>query len=102
MTSDKSPARKERFEDHLKQVEDVVKALESGKLGLEESLEKYEAGIAALKHCYRILEDAEKRIQVLVKEKDGSLGAKDYSPAAESKPARRKAAAPPDSDDVPF
>lgn len=91
MSSDKS-ARKDRFEDSLRQVEEVVRALEAGKLDLEESIEKYEAGIAALKSCYRILEDAEKRIQVLVKEKDGSLAARDYEPpAAETvKPARRR------------
>jgi exodeoxyribonuclease VII small subunit len=80
---------KPKFEECLKNVEEVVKALESGKLGLEESLEKYEAGIAALRSCYRILEDAERKIQILVKEKDGSLSASDLE--SESKPARKKA-----------
>ena len=80
---------KPKFEESLKSVEDVVKALESGKLGLEESLEKYEAGIAALRTCYKILEEAEKKIQVLVKEKDGSLSATDFD--SESKPSRKKA-----------
>ena len=80
---------KPKFEECLKNVEDVVRALESGKLGLEESLEKYEAGIAALRSCYRILEEAEKKIQVLVKEKDGSLSASDFE--AEAKPSRKKA-----------
>lgn len=88
MAAEKPPAKKEKFEDQLKVVEDVVKALEAGKLGLEESLEKYEAGIAALRSCYRILEEAERKIQVLVKEKDGSLTAKDLD--ADAKPARRK------------
>jgi exodeoxyribonuclease VII small subunit len=80
---------KPKFEESLKAVEDVVKALESGKLGLEESLEKYEAGIAALRSCYKILEEAERKIQILVKEKDGSLTAKDLD--SESKPPRKKA-----------
>ena len=80
---------KPKFEESLKSVEDVVKALESGKLGLEESLEKYEAGIAALRTCYKILEEAEKKIQVLVKEKDGSLTAADLD--SEAKPSRKKA-----------
>ena len=65
-----------RFEDYLKQVEDVVRNLESGKLGLEESLEKYEVGINALRKCYQILESAEKKIEVLIKSKDGTLTAK--------------------------
>ena len=80
---------KPKFEESLKSVEDVVKALESGKLGLEESLEKYEAGIAALRTCYKILEEAEKKIQLLVKEKDGSLTATDFD--SEAKPSRKKA-----------
>ncbi|HTF56677.1 MAG TPA: exodeoxyribonuclease VII small subunit [Planctomycetota bacterium] len=89
MAAEKSPAKKERFEDQLKVVEDVVNALQSGKLGLEESLEKYEAGIAALRSCYRILEEAERKIQVLVKEKDGSLTARDLD--ADAKASRKKA-----------
>lgn len=86
------PAKKEKFEDHLRQVEEAVKALEGGKLGLEESIEKYETGIRALRQCYGILEQAEKKIQILVKEKDGSLSAKDFDPGAsgDDKPARKK------------
>lgn len=68
-------AKKETFEDHLKQVEDVVRALESGKLGLEESIERYEIGIRAIKECYKILEAAEKKIQILAKERDGKADA---------------------------
>jgi exodeoxyribonuclease VII small subunit len=86
------PAKKEKFEDHLRQVEDSVKALEGGKLGLEESIERYEAGIRALRQCYAILEQAEKKIQLLVKEKDGGLGARDFDPAAagDEKAGRKK------------
>ena len=86
------PVKKEKFEDHLRQVEEAVKALEGGKLGLEESIEKYETGIKALRQCYAILEQAERKIQLLVKEKDGSLAAKDFElPAAEEKGPRKKA-----------
>ena len=83
------PVKKEKFEDYLRQVEDTVKSLEGGKLGLEESIEKYETGIKALRQCYGILEQAEKKIQLLVKEKDGSLTAKDFDPPTEEKPARK-------------
>ncbi len=87
------PAKKEKFEDYLRQVEDAVKSLEGGKLQLEESIEKYETGIKALRQCYSILEQAEKKIQLLVKEKDGSLSAKDFEPAGERKLSKRKAEA---------
>ena len=85
------PLKKEKFEDYLRQVEETVKSLEGGKLGLEESIEKYETGIKALRQCYAILEQAEKKIQLLVKEKDGSLSAKDFEPAGEEKAPRKKA-----------
>jgi exodeoxyribonuclease VII small subunit len=89
--------KKEKFEDHLRRVEDAVKTLESGQLGLEASLEKYETGMAALKHCYSILEQAEKKIQLLVKEKDGSLSEEEFKP--EKKAAKKKKA--PDGE-IPF
>lgn len=85
------PVKKEKFEDYLRQVEETVKSLEGGKLGLEESIEKYETGIKALRQCYSILEQAEKKIQLLVKEKDGSLTAKDFDPAGEERAAKKKA-----------
>jgi exodeoxyribonuclease VII small subunit len=87
------PVKKEKFEDYLKQVEEAVKSLEGGKLGLEESIERYETGIKALRQCYGILEQAERKIQLLVKEKDGSLSAKDFEAPAEEKPAKKKAEA---------
>ena len=87
------PVKKETFETYLSQVSEAVGALESGKLKLEESIEKYESGIKALRQCYIILEQAEKRIQLLVKEKDGSLSAKDFEPAGEEKSAKKKAEA---------
>jgi exodeoxyribonuclease VII small subunit len=88
---EKTP-KKEKFEDLLKQVEEAVKSLESGKLGLEESLEKYETGMKSLKLCYTILEQAEKKIQLLVKEKDGSLSTRDFQPESKApkKPKEEK------------
>jgi exodeoxyribonuclease VII small subunit len=87
------PVKKETFEVYLKQVEETVKSLEGGKLGLEESIEKYETGVKALRQCYAILEQAERKIQLLVKEKDGSLTAKDFEPAGEERPAKKKSEA---------
>ena len=83
------PVKKESFETYLTQVDEAVKALEGGKLKLEDSIEKYETGIKALRQCYSILDQAEKKIQLLVKEKDGTLSAKDFEPAGEEK-ARKK------------
>lgn len=68
--------KKDRFEDYLAEVEKVVAELEEGDVDLEKSLEKYEAGIKALKKCYEILSAMEKKIEVLTKDAQGNLSAK--------------------------
>lgn len=96
------PAKK--FEQHLQEVEQAVKSLEGGKLGLEESIEKYEQGIKALKECYGILERAEKKIQMLVREKDGTLAARDFetgAPGTEERKPRKKPEAPREGEELP-
>jgi len=56
----------EDFESALAAVETVVKLLESGELGLSESLAQYERGIEKIKLCHRALQQAEQRISVLM------------------------------------
>jgi exodeoxyribonuclease VII small subunit len=51
-----------RFEDALAELEQVVRDLEDGEVGLEESLAKYERGVGLIKACYAQLRDAEQRI----------------------------------------
>lgn len=53
------------FESALAEVEKVVAELESGELGLSESLAQYERGIEKIKLCHQVLQQAEKRIAVL-------------------------------------
>jgi exodeoxyribonuclease VII small subunit len=53
------------FEDSLKELETIVAKLEGGKLGLEDSLEQYERGVAHLKQCYQQLRHAERRIELV-------------------------------------
>lgn len=53
------------FESTLAEVENVVRQLEGGELGLTESLAQYEKGIEKIKLCHQVLEKAEKRIAVL-------------------------------------
>ena len=66
----KPGTKKESFEHHLKEAEEVIEQLESGSLQLEESLAFYEKGIAALKRCYAILASAEQKVETLIAEKD--------------------------------
>lgn len=53
------------FEGSLAQLQQIVHDLEEGQLGLEVSLSRFEAGIRLLHSCYRILEQAEQRIEIL-------------------------------------
>lgn len=54
------------FEDNLKELETIVSELEKGDLSLEESISKFEMGIKVSKECNSKLEDAEKRINILL------------------------------------
>jgi exodeoxyribonuclease VII small subunit len=58
---DRSPT----FEESLEELERAVRELEEGKLTLSESLERYEDGVKRLKQCYRALESAERKIELL-------------------------------------
>jgi exodeoxyribonuclease VII small subunit len=58
------------FEEALAELEAIVRELEDGRTGLEESLARYEAGVALLKRCYAQLARAEQRI-MLVTGEDG-------------------------------
>ncbi len=63
----KKPAttKEPSFEQSLQELESVVSKLEGGKLPLADSLEQYELGVKHLKACYKILADAERRIELL-------------------------------------
>ncbi|NVL91965.1 MAG: exodeoxyribonuclease VII small subunit [Desulfobacterales bacterium] len=64
--------KEKRFEDAMKELEDIVKRLESGDLPLEESLKIFEEGVALSRYCFNKLEEAEKRVSILVKGEGGT------------------------------
>lgn len=53
------------FEAALERLERVVRELEDGELGLDQSLERYEEGVKYLKFCHQRLKDAEQKIELL-------------------------------------
>ena len=69
-----------KFEDCLLRLEQIVAALETGNLPLEESLKVFEEGVTLARHCSRYLEEAERRIEVLVKDETGATTARPFSP----------------------
>jgi exodeoxyribonuclease VII small subunit len=61
------------FESAMEEIEQVVEQIESGELSLEESLAAYEKGVGLVKFCHQKLNEVEKRIEFLVKDKEGKL-----------------------------
>lgn len=59
---------KKTFESAMKRLEEIVAKLEQGNLPLEESLKIFEEGIELTKFCATKLNEAEKKIKMLVKE----------------------------------
>ena len=63
---------KSSFENNMENLEKIVTELEKGDLNLDESIAKFEEGIKISKECSKILEDAEKKITILL-EKNGEI-----------------------------
>lgn len=58
------------FEETMKELEEVVQALENGELNLDESIKEFEKGMKLSKDASKYLEDAEKKITILVNKKN--------------------------------
>lgn len=69
---------KDNFEDTIKQLENIVNELENDELDLDTSVKKFEKGMELPKKCTKILEDAEKRISILIN-KDGELQEENFT-----------------------
>lgn len=67
------------FEEMMKNLEQIAKDLESGELSLDESVKKFEEGMEISKSCSKILEDAEKKITILLQNSDEKIIEKDFS-----------------------
>jgi exodeoxyribonuclease VII small subunit len=67
---DVRPAEELRFGEALGELESIVAALESGQLDLEESLARYERGVALLRACRAKLSDAQQKVTMLMGELD--------------------------------
>jgi exodeoxyribonuclease VII small subunit len=70
----------EKFETSLHKLEEVVKKLESGELSLDDSLKAFEEGVKHAAFCARKLNEAEKRVELLLKQKDGAFVREEFRP----------------------
>ncbi len=73
-----------KFEECLQRLEGIVKEMEKGDLPLEQSLKLFEEGIVLSGSCRKELEEAEGKIEILLKH-DGKLRAEAFGESSESK-----------------
>lgn len=66
------------FEENIEKLENIISDLEKGNLNLEESISKFEEGIKISKECNKMLENAEKKITILL-EKDGEVEEENFA-----------------------
>ncbi len=67
----KSDVTKLTFEQAIKELTSIVGKIEQGEITLSDSLQQYEKGMSLIKHCRKILQDAEKRIEKISSEQEG-------------------------------
>lgn len=89
-----------KFEQALSKLEKIVEEMESDQLSLEDSLKRYEEGMKLSRLCSTKLKEAEKKIEILIKDSQGNLKAETFeSDAIEELPETKKT--PPKSSSKP-
>jgi exodeoxyribonuclease VII small subunit len=79
------PPRRGEFEKSLARLEEVVKRLESTELSLDEAMKLFEEGVKLSRDCQKQLEEAEGRVEILLKKADGKISAAPFE-TEEGKP----------------
>jgi exodeoxyribonuclease VII small subunit len=76
------PAGEESYDAIVARLERVVSELESGQLSLEQSIERFAEGVRLAKDASKKLDDAERRVELLVRGADGEDEAVPFAPEA--------------------
>ena len=66
------------FESALKKLEETVEKLEEGSIPLDEALRTFESGVTWSRECNKFLENAEARIEKILKNEDGQYDQKEF------------------------
>ncbi len=77
------PPKKPEFERSLARLEEVAKRLENANLSLDEAMKLFEEGVQLSRECQKQLEQAEGRVEILLKKADGQLAAEPFEPEGE-------------------
>jgi exodeoxyribonuclease VII small subunit len=76
------PSKADSFEKNLERLDSIVSQLEDAGLPLEKALQLYEEGMRLSAVCHQQLEEADGRVQVLMKKADGKIVAEPFEPSA--------------------
>ncbi|HOP62264.1 MAG TPA: exodeoxyribonuclease VII small subunit [Spirochaetota bacterium] len=79
MEKQKKGDSKKTFETALSELEEIAEKLESGALGLDDSINEFEKGIKLARLCQEKLDEAERKIEILQKGENGSVSTKKVS-----------------------
>jgi len=82
-TKKPEPAKKPDFEHSLARLEEIVRKLESANLSLDEAMKLFEEGVQLSRDCQKHLEQAEGKVELLLKKTGGELVAEPFDPEAE-------------------
>lgn len=96
--------KKQTFETSLSQLEKIVRELEQGDLSLEDSLKLFEDGVRLSRECQERLNQAERRIEVLLQDENGrpALHTIEADDLGASAPTIKKRVVFEDEEDAPF
>ncbi len=78
-------SKKPDFERSLARLEEVVSKLESPQLSLDDAMKLFEEGVGLSRECQKQLEEAEGRVEILLKKADGKLAAEPFDPEGDGK-----------------
>lgn len=74
----KSEIENIKFESAVKRLEEIVNKLEAGDLSLDDSIKLFEEGVRLYQVCIKRLDEAEKKVEILLKDKDGNKMLKSF------------------------
>ena len=78
-----STTKPKTFESSLEELERIVRQLEQGELTLEKSLELFEQGVKLSRDCQERLSQAERRIEILMRDNQGRASVRPFDPESE-------------------
>ena len=68
-----------KFEEGMARLEEIVKSLEKGDLSLDQAMSSFEEGVVLSKVCLKHLEDADRKVEILIQSHNGQKSAEPFN-----------------------